>query len=480
MRILLISMPDNIPLFNAYQSFLPNLALRSLAGNINIHDVEVKILDLIHFQRGITLTIKRAMKEYRPHLVGLTAMSFQYASAKKTARLIKSLNKNTKIAIGGYHATLMFDDISSGPDRELFDFIVRGEGEIAFREIVRTLLLDNPGFDKILGLSFKKDGQFIHNTPRPLQDLNTLSLPKRSGVDLFKVNYGFFRRSEVLETSRGCTYGCNFCSIRHMYGIAYRKFRIERVIQDIKNAKECGTIRIIFADDNITLDTENLKKLCDAILDNGLNDILYSTQAHVRGIASDKGLVRKLSQANFFGLFMGIENPLRRNLKELNKSDIVEEAKRAARYLHEHDMFVMGGFITGNPDDKKGDIDAVFKFAKELRCDFLMLQILTPYPKTHVRQKLAKSNLITNFSDYSTYNGFRSNIRNKHLSSRQIMWKVSFGNIKWYLSEVFNPNNWFNKSKRILPHALLKMRLMTLYMVYQFCLGRYGKSNHRF
>ena len=148
--------------------------------------------------------------------------------------------------------------------------------------------------------------------------------------------------------------------------------------------------------------------------------------------------------------------------------------------MHKYDMSVMGGFITANPDDTKEDIDAVFKFSKEVGCDALMLQILTPYPRTKVRQMLKEVNMITNDSDHSKYNCFWTNVRTKHLSSRQIMWRVSLGNALWYLRELFNPNNWWFNSKRVLPQIRRKVWWRTWNLILQFCLGRYGKSAHRF
>lgn len=177
---------------------------------------------------------------------------------------------------------------------------------------------------------------------------------------------------------------------------------------------------------------------------------------------------------------MGIESPLKINMQQLNKSATKEEAQRAVEYLHKHDICAMGGFITANPDDKKEDIATVFKFSKELGCDFLMLQILTPYPKTEMRQMLTEANLVTHPFSYHRYNGFRANVRTRFLSPLKIMCWVSIGNIIWYISEFFKPRNWFNSSKRVLPCVRRQIRVMTWQMVFHFCLGRYGKSSHRF
>jgi len=473
-------MPDSIPLFNVYDGFWSNMAYRSLAANMDCEGVEIKTLDLIFFQKGVGRTVQKALKEYQPSLVGLTGMTFQYGSVKRIARQVRDFDRDIKIAFGGYHATLTYDEIAKNQDSELFDYIVRGEGEITFNELVKSFYSGNTTLEGILGLSFKKEGHFIHNEPRPLQDLDKIKPPLRSGLDLFEVNHGAFGKSEVIETSRGCTYKCDFCSIRHMYGSTFRKYKIERVIQDIKNAKKAGVVRMMFGDDNITLDAQNLKNLCDAIVENGLNDIYYTTQVDVNGIARDEALAKRLRQANFGIIFIGIESPLKRNLYQLNKAHTIERSGRAVSYLRKHDIAVMGGFIVGNPDDTKSDLDAAFKFSMEVGCDLLFMQILTPYPKTRIRETLLDSRMAVNTSDYSEYNGVKCNVRTRHLSRGQIMRKVSFGNATWYARQMLNPENWFNKSKRVPQDIKETARRMTLELIVRFYLGGFGKSEHRF
>ena len=83
----------------------------------------------------------------------------------------------------------------------------------------------------------------------------------------------FLQPVDSIETSRGSLFDCKFCSILHMYGKAYREFSPQRVIQDIENAKSEGTKILMVTDDNFTLYPKRVKKLCQAIIDAGHNDI---------------------------------------------------------------------------------------------------------------------------------------------------------------------------------------------------------------
>ncbi len=132
---------------------------------------------------------------------------------------------------------------------------------------------------------------------------------------------------DSVETSRGCTQGCKFCSINLMYGRRFRKFAIDRVIADIQDAEAHGAGSIFFPDDNITLDPKRLERLCQAIIDAGLTHLRYKTQASASGIASSKQLVDKMGEAGFDGVFFGVESINKRNLEFLGKGKMSNDAE---------------------------------------------------------------------------------------------------------------------------------------------------------
>lgn len=476
MRILLLSMPDAIPLFYSYKSHVPNLGIRSIAGNLDVKGIEVKYLDLVFFHRSIPKIVKRAIDDFSPDLIGISCMTFQYDTALKLMNIIKRIDSRIKIALGGYHATLMYDEISH--KMSPFDYIIRNEGERSFNELVEALVGDSNDLTHIKGLSFKKGDEFIHNARGEILNLDGLKLPRRD-LSLFEFPKEVFGHAEAVETSRGCTNGCIFCSISNMYGRNFRRYRIERVIDDIRVAKDIGANRILFTDDNMTLDTEHIERLCEAIVDAGLNDLYYGVQLSSKGVAKSETLAKKMRDANFAIVFLGIENVSKDKLKRLGKGDILEETKRAISYLHKYDIGIMGGFIVGNPDDDVDDIRACFEFAKKTKVDILMAQYLTPYPKTSLRDMMLKSNLVEYETDYFRYNGFQPIARTHHLTLEQLERHMVWSNIMWYLGELFNPRNWFVKSKRVLRHVYFQIVVMTLSMLIDFARGRYGKSFHQ-
>jgi len=478
LKILLISMPDTTFQLRISLSSIPNLGLASLAGNLKGVECDAKILDLVHKPYRINKTIKKTIEDFKPDVVGLSAWTYQYDTLLKIARFVKSLKSDIKVVAGGYHPTLMSEELGKDEDPYPVDFIVRGEGELTFKELVRALKEDRKDFSSIKGISYRKNGCFVHNPKRELADLNELELPDRS-ERILKAKTRFHSVLDLVETSRGCYLNCKFCSITQMYGKVFRTFPIERVIRDIRNAKQNGAQSVFFVDDNITLDVKRFESLCDAIIESGLNDLKYYIQASTKGISSSEKLSRKMRKAGFRAVYMGIECGSDETLEFLDKGSTTNHTMKAIENLRGNDIRVFGGFIVGNPDDTKKDVKNVFKFAKKINVDYLGLGILTPLPKTVIRDELLQQGLILNKDDYSKYNGFECNIKTKYLSDKQLKRLVSRGYLGYTWHMLFHSGNLWSKPYYSMKNLALLGGI--IYLMFSYMNGNWRRSDfHRF
>ena len=473
MKILLVAMPDSASCFDHIME-LPNLGLCCLAGNLDGHH-EVRILDLVKHRRRAAQALERQMRKFSPDLVGISAMSFQIGSARKTAALCKAMRPEVITVLGGYHATIMWKEIGEGYDRHLFDFVVRGEGEAAFNALVTTL--DSHGDpDAIPGLSYRRGDGFHHNLPAPLLDLEAIRPPDRSG----RISGDFLwmgRPFDVSETSRGCTMPCGFCSIRRMYGKTFRLYPDEQVIADMRDLKARGARGVLFVDDNVTLDGPRLKELCLRFEQEKVNDLFIVVQASVFPIAADLEIASAMARGGVKMVFLGIESGSERNLRVLGKTKQASLTEKVVRALRDAGIIVIGGFIVGNPDDREEDVRATYRYVKTIGVDHGIVQCLTPYPKTELRRQLLEAGLVTNPDDLDRYNGFIPNVRTKHLTQRDLARIMTGAGIRLYWDPryVFQNGIW-----KACPAQTLWMFWNNLKYIFTGYAGKMFLSRHRF
>lgn len=447
MKIILISMPDVAPIIlHEAAIHMPNHGIASIGGNIDA-DHQVFLIDLIRKRRSIRKYLTGIIERIKPDLVGLSAMAWQYDTCTRIARLLKELRPEIKIVIGGYHATLMYEEIAAAAEAQWIDFIIRGEGEEACRRLANAL----EGRDRLAAipsLSYKEDGCFVHNPRGPNLDLAKLKLPIRDKRRLTRGYHSISAKIELLETSRGCTRSCTFCSMKHMYGRTFRTYPIERVLADIDDIYYQRRTRWIFiTDDNIVLNPGRVMELCDAIIARNYRGLNFIVQADCISLATNEEMVARMARAGFRSIFIGLESGSVKNLSSAGKGDIVNYSRKAVENCHHHGMMVIGGLIFGFADDDEQSIRENYQFFQQSGADALYAQILTPYPKTAMREQLLEQGLVTNSTDFKKYNGLWANVRTNHLDTAELQYQV------WYQRQVVL--GWWNPPAEAENHGRL-------------------------
>jgi anaerobic magnesium-protoporphyrin IX monomethyl ester cyclase len=170
LKVLLVTSPYHSGVVEAAGVWLP-LSFVYVGGAARAAGAEVRIHDAMSLFASHE-EIADVIAEFRPDVVGTSAITATEPDARVICATAKRWNPEVKTIVGNVHATFCWDQILR--DDPNVDFVVRGEGERTMAELVRAIEAGE-GFDRILGLAYRKDGVPVTNGPRPLeQDLDAL------------------------------------------------------------------------------------------------------------------------------------------------------------------------------------------------------------------------------------------------------------------------------------------------------------------
>lgn len=332
--------------------------------------------------------------EFRPDIIGITTTTPVYPRARELAKRIKGLDRNIPIIIGGPHVTAVPETTM---DEKCFDAVVMREGEKSTLELLKlyekSSELTGVGLSEINGIAYF-DGKSvrINKGAEFIKDLDSIPFPARSlmKMDFYlkPKNYiirGVIGRITQMMSSRGCPYDCIYCSNNLTWKRKVRYFSPEYVVSEVEHVvKTYGVEGIYFIDDTFCADRGRMKRICELLIEKGLNrKTFYSCQ--LRANLVDKDMLRWLKDSGCIQVEYGFESGSERVLKRLKKNTVtVEQNKRAALLTHEAGLRTLGNFIIGAPGETIEDIRKTEQFYKEAPLDFITLSILTPYPGTEV------------------------------------------------------------------------------------------------
>lgn len=291
--------------------------------------------------------------------------------------------------MGGPHSTFL-------PEESLkyADYVVRGEGEETMVELVEHLE-SGISLDDIKGLSYRKGNAFIHNPARPLiQDLDSAPIPD------FDVVHNWQKRTTIpIATSRGCPFGCKFCSVIQMFGRKYRFKSIGRVIEEIKEVAS-RKAHIFFVDDNFAANKERTKALLKRLIAENIR-IEWSAQVRT-DVARDTELIDLMAQTGCFTAFVGFESINPRTLSLYNKQQKVDDIIESINAFKRASINIHGMFVIGGDTDDIDTIRNTQKFAKRIGINSVQFLMLTPLPGTPVFDDLMEQGRIIH-TDWAKY-----------------------------------------------------------------------------
>lgn len=342
-------------------------------------------------------------------LVGLSSLT---PTSPRAYQLVERIKKQSSVLVvmGGPHVTFMPEEaLSRGAD-----FVVRGEGEWAFLDLVRFLSTGLPPLETIANLSFRRGDKYYHNPGvQPQERLSELPWP-----DLSLIQSWTKMRILPIMTSRGCPFNCIFCSVTKMFGRRYRIRTHEDVLAELEFwLKQKKWRSVFFYDDNFAANPERTKELLRQIVDRKLR-MRWTAQVRV-DVAQDEALLSLMRASGCYVVYIGLESVNPKTLETYRKRQTVDQIAAAIEAIHRHGINVHGMFVLGSDDDDRKTIDETVRFARKLRIDTVQFMVLTPLPGTETFLELSREGRLLE-EDWSKFSGHHVVFKPKKISPYEL------------------------------------------------------------
>src|SRR6201997_4031759 len=307
----------------------------------------------------------------------------------RLARAIKDANPNIKICFVGPHVIVLPE--KSLRDCPVIDFVARKEFDYTVVEYAQGKPLE-----EILGISYLKDGQIVHNADRPqIQDLDPLphvtEVYKRD-LDVTRYNVPFLLNPYVsLYTTRGCPAQCTFCLWpQTLSGHPWRKRSTDDVAREMAVAKNYwpNVKEFFFDDDTFNIQKARTIELCAKLKPLGL------TWSCTSRVTTDYETLKAMKEAGCRLLIVGYESGDAQILKNIKKGATVERARQFTKDCHKLGLVIHGDFILGLPGETHQTINNTIAFAKELDVETIQVSIAHAYPGTEMYDFAKKNGFI--------------------------------------------------------------------------------------
>ncbi|MBI3814861.1 MAG: radical SAM protein [Nitrospinae bacterium] len=342
-------------------------------------------------------------------MVGITVMTAHATRAYEISR--KFRDRGVKVVLGGIHPTAVPDEAMQHADA-----VVAGEAEGIWQDVIEDF----------------KNGSLkrLYRAAKPASLIN-LPHPRRDLLNIKAYNIG-----NTVQTTRGCPFSCEFCSVTDFFGRSYRQRPVDEVIKEVELIDRKF---VAFVDDNIAGNPKYAKELFRRLAP---LKIQWGSQASLT-MTKDPELLKLAQESGCRGMFVGIETLSPDNLAQINKTfNKVENYEDAIKKFHDHGISITASIIFGFDNDDEGVFERTIRFLEKNKIDLATFYILTPLPGTVWSKKMEAEGRIIE-RDWAKYNGGHVLFKPKNISPERLQegywWAFhQFYSISSVLKRAFN------------------------------------------
>ena len=341
-----------------------------------------------------------------PDLVGFMTESDSYHHVLQICAEIRKIRPSSVIVLGGPHAS----SVASRTLEKLpyVDFVVQGEGEITFTELVQACMRREQ--QPIPGLWYRDSSGDVKfgGSRAQISNLDELPFP---AYDLYQPDIG---EEIFLEVGRGCPFRCSFCSTAPFWKRQHRVKSPRRILAEIDRVVfEYGPRRLHFTHDLFTTDREWVRKLCEVLIEHG-SRVRWTCSSRTDTVNGD--LLELMAKAGCDSIYFGLESGSERILKKIDKTIDIEESFRILRACQDVGITPNAGFIGGLPSEDKQSLEMTFTAysrALQMGCNPAHIFLYTPYADSSAFSSLGETVCTGHFVDLPL--GYDLDVANREL-----------------------------------------------------------------
>ena len=364
----------------------PNWGLLAIAKSLKERGYTVRYIDLNlfdyvkHAKTGRRITsddITDILQTKQAIIYGISSMTSSFNNSLRLAGLIKGVRPHSYVLMGGIHPSLYAEEILR--EYSNVDFILKGEGEISFPNLLDYIIADKTPADmaEISGLCYRQENDILVNPPRLL---NLEREDTTLDFDLWPADVPFIPR---INLSRGCIGKCTYCSANNFFGSHYRLRTKENIITDIQNCIQNKYSKIMFGDLAFGCHREIAEEICRYLIENNFE---MSWWCQMRLADCESGLLKLMAQAGCKVIALGFESA------ETEILDIVDAGKISKRNTYEVcaeinnlGIALQGYFIMGLPNETRASALRTIDYMESLlsyNMTYTHISVCTPFPGT--------------------------------------------------------------------------------------------------
>ena len=358
----------------------PPLGLCYIAAVLEKNNYVCSIIDA-NVERLSNRDIINRIKE-SPSVIGIYLNSFLFSVSKDLCAEIRKKFPDSLILLGGPLASTIPEVLL---DEFLCDGIIKGEGEYAVLGIMNNISAGKPAFDEtISGAVYKlKDGNIRYNDLKRIVDLDELPFPALHLLPKLKAYKSRSRKKPIapIITSRGCPYGCSFCS-KDIFGRKITMRSANNVLDEIDFlVTKYGVKQIDILDDNFAQNRQRLIDILDGIIVRNYN-LAINLQSGVRIENIDEEILVKMKQAGVYKIAFGVETADEKLLEIHNKKLNLKKMEEVVSLSKRLGFLTYGFFIIGLLGETDKEFDQTMRFAKKIDFDVANFCMAIPFVGT--------------------------------------------------------------------------------------------------